>query len=94
MSSERDGLTRPHLSIVPDFGLDEQETNDRVRTMGGRVYALAYGALVRGLSRIQPSEVWEPTKRKWAPLSEAPSCFPQLLSEREAERIMWPEFYR
>jgi hypothetical protein len=89
-------LAHPPLFIVPDFGLDEQEANELVRTLGGRVYALAGGALLRGRSRTEPSEVWDTKMRRWCELNkaDAPRCFPELLSEREAERIMWPEFYR
>ncbi len=89
-------LSAPRLYVVLDFGLSEEEANDRVRTIGGRVYFHADGILMRGACREAPSEIWDCARRRWRPHSGRggeTGEWPVLLSEAEAERIMWPEYY-
>ena len=91
--------TRPHpkapaLGLVLDFGMTPEDFAESRRTRAGIIYQIRESRVCRGADLACPSESWNPEARRWAPCIAAPCPGkPTVLSEREAEHLMWPEFF-
>lgn len=91
--------TRPHpmaptLGLVLDFGMTPEDFAESRRTRAGIIYQIQDSRVCRGADLAYPSESWDPEARRWAPCIAMPCPGkPTILSEREAERLMWPEFF-
>ena len=84
------------LMLVPDRRLTIRELIETIRSIHGDIYIRFGDRMLRGADPQAPTHVWCRRTRAWMANLDGPvpdDVLVTLLTEPQAEREMWPEFY-